>query len=578
MRYIAPAARSGAAVLLCAALFLETTLARAASNQEVEALTQAVKKLQAENRDLARRLGAIEAEKAARKPAAPRTQTPPAVVQKTEPETTQPPPAVARQTPQPPVSPGGKAPPTTASSQSLEQRVTNLETAKTAQESAVRSIIQDTLSKAGPKINEFVSLGGAIEVTAGRSSDFTGQKTDTIDLSTAELDFDVKMGEWASGSMIIQYNTAANANVLFPTSPSFGTNIDRFIVDRAAVTIGDVQRFPIYAKVGRDVLPFGTGTGIHRSDVLSIANPLTIEVFETRSNSVGIGFALPTPSAGPAAPGVVIPPVRPLVLAPAVNSLAHLLGFRPSPVQPRAPTPVVPPPEPPPFYGAVNVYDANTVPGVNRKYGSSFNARLGYQTSGHCGVPLEELKDSFVCPWTVDFSVDYISSVFDSLFLNSEYNNFIPQFGQVPGMSADLKMNFGPILFIAEFNTALSKASFIDDAGRPIRIAPAAWQVALGYQLAWNPWVETIGGQGTYLAVGYSQSKDLAGATLTSATGGPTRVGFVPQSRLTLTAGEWVLEGTRIALEYSHNWDYSIGKGGTGRQADGVFVQLTYAW
>jgi hypothetical protein len=232
----------------------------------------------------------------------------------------------------------------------------------------------------------------------------------------------------------------------------------------------------------------------------------------------------------------------------------------------------------PPFYGIFNVYNGNTIPGVNRQFGTSYNARLGYQTSGHCGRPLEELKDSWVCPWVVDVSVDYISSVFDSLFLNSEYGNFIPQIGQIPGIAADLKLSFGPLLFIAEFNTALRKANFIDDAGQNIHIAPAAWQVALGYQLAWNPWVETIGGQGTFLAVGYSRSTDLAGVTLTSATGAPERVGFVPQSRLSFTAGEWVLEGTRVAIEYSHNWDYSKAKGGTGRQADGIFIQLTYAW
>lgn len=577
MGYLGLIERPRITVLICAAILLQPGVARGAGDQEVEDLIQAVKKLQAENHELAQRLSALEAEQAGHQPKAPTRQVPPAVTQKQKPETN-PPSAVAQQTPPTTVSPGTQAPPKTASSQSLDQRVTNLETAKTAQESAVRSIIQDAMSKTGPKINEFVSLGGAIETTTGHSSDFTGAKTDSIELSTAELDFDIKMGEWASGSMIVQYEAGASTNVLFPTSPSFGTNVDRFIVDRAAVTIGDVQRFPIYTKVGRDVLPFGTGTGVHRADVLSISNPLTIEVFETRANSVGIGFALPTPPAGPPPAGVVIPPVRPLVLAPAVNSAAHFLGFRPSPVAPHAPTPVVPTPELPPFYGIFNVYNGNTIPGVNRQFGTSYNARLGYQTSGHCGRPLEELKDSWVCPWAVDVSVDYISSVFDSLFLNSEYGNFIPQIGQIPGIAADLKLSFGPLLFIAEFNTALRKANFIDDAGQNIHIAPAAWQVALGYQLAWNPWVETIGGQGTFLAVGYSRSTDLAGVTLTSATGAPERVGFVPQSRLSFTAGEWVLEGTRVAIEYSHNWDYSKAKGGTGRQADGIFIQLTYAW
>jgi hypothetical protein len=58
--------------------------------------------------------------------------------------------------------------------------------------------------------------------------------------------------------------------------------------------------------------------------------------------------------------------------------------------------------------------------------------------------------------------------------------------------------------------------------------------------------------------------------------GQPTRVGFVPQTRVTVTAGEWVLDGLKWAVEYSHNWDYPTSKGGTGNQANGVFTTLTY--
>ena len=70
-------------------------------------------------------------------------------------------------------------------------------------------------------------------------------------------------------------------------------------VDRGTITFGDVQRFPLYVKAGRDVLGYGTSTGVHRTDVLSVENPLTIEVFETRRNFIGFGFALPTPTPAP---------------------------------------------------------------------------------------------------------------------------------------------------------------------------------------------------------------------------------------------------------------------------------------
>ena len=114
------------------------------------------------------------------------------------------------------------------------------------------------------------------------------------------------------------------------------------------------------------------------------------------------------------------------------------------------------------------VYDANTVEGINRKFGNSINARLGYTTSGHCGRPYDELKAGDLCPWAFDVSVDFLSSVFDSNFLENQYRNFMPQFGTIPGIAVDLKLNFGPFLLVAEYDTALKTAKFTDDAGRKI--------------------------------------------------------------------------------------------------------------
>jgi hypothetical protein len=43
-------------------------------------------------------------------------------------------------------------------------------------------------------------------------------------------------------------------------------------------------------------------------------------------------------------------------------------------------------------------------------------------------------------------------------------------------------------------------------------------------------------------------------------------------------AGEWILEGFRVAVEYSYNEDYPNSEGGTGRSAHAVLSQLTYEW
>ncbi len=56
------------------------------------------------------------------------------------------------------------------------------------------------------------------------------------------------------------------------------------------------------------------------------------------------------------------------------------------------------------------------------------------------------------------------------------------------------------------------------------------------------------------------------------------RVGSVPERRLSAGVGEWVLDGLRVAFEYSLAVDYGVDQGGTGNSANGVFMQVTYEW
>ena len=133
---------------------------------------------------------------------------------------------------------------------------------------------------------------------------------------------------------------------------------------------------------------------------------------------------------------------------------------------------------------------------------------------------------------------------------------------------------------VAEWNGAISDARFVDDAGNPVAIRPRAWQIALNYQFDWNPTVETIGTQGTYLTMGYSESSDLFGVTriVDPLNPVPERVGTVPERRFSIGIGEWVLDGCRVAFEYAHDIDYSVADGGTGNSADAVLMQWTYEW
>ncbi len=520
-----------------AALVTLVTLAPPAwgAEDEMTELRRAVQALQAQNRLLVERINKLETGKA----------TPPL--------------------PQ-------EVPGTASEAEELSRRVKFLEIAKIAQEDATRAIIRNAVSTLGSNINEAVALSGVVEMLASRTRDFSGTSKSALKFNTAELDFDIKLNPWAKASLIMSYTDGSGT--LFQNTRNYHSGVDRLTVDSAAITIGDVQRFPFYLQAGRMTLGFGSSTGSHRADVLSIDDPLTVEGFETRREAVTLGFALPTPRPTRAAPPIIVPQVRGQLIAPAVAALGRALGYTPLPQRPLAPQPIDIAPEAPPFYGSISFYDNQD---STRRFGSNVNARLGYRKGGHCGKPYSELGNARFCPWTLDVSIDAISSIFDSRFLADQYRPFLNQFGRVGGLASTLKWTFGPMQLLGEWNGATRRAQFTDDAGVRLNIKPSAWHAALGYQLDWNPWVRAVGEQGSYLALGYSGSKDFAGATQIIGEEN-LRVGNLARSRWSLTYGEWVLNGLKVQLEYSRSKDYPIHAGGTGATAQSVQATLSQNW
>jgi hypothetical protein len=457
----------------------------------------------------------------------------------------------------------------------LEQRMTEMEATRGANEDAIRTIINQSFSNRGSNITDAVIFGGTLETLTFWQEDFDGVAESDIVLDTAELDFEIAVNSWTLGSLVIEYHDGQD--FIFPTNTDDEVGVDRLTVRQAWITVGDTARYPLFMTVGRDVVPFGISTGDPVTDVLTIVDPLTVEVFETTEDFVLIGAAWPTPPPppplAPNAPPGMLPPqallINPLVRRTATRVCNYCGPYEKPPALPPAPVPVCLPP----YYGAIYFYNGDTVEGpMEEDHIEHMGGTLGYQTRGWFAGGI---------PWTLDADVDVNSSVFDSNFLQFEYRHFLEQIGFVPGMAAHVKTNIGPVGLIFEWNGALTNTEFVDDAGNLIDIQPGAWQVSLGYQFDWNPQVEVIGLQGTYLAMSYSESYDLAGVT--DFVGDPLaptalRVGFVPERRFSVGVGEWVLDGLRVAVEYSHIVDYDEDEGGTGNSANGFFWQMTYEW
>lgn len=453
----------------------------------------------------------------------------------------------------------------------LNQRLNELETARLAQEDATRNIIRRSFAERGSNITDAVVFGGTLETLTFWADDFDGVAESDIILDTAELDFAIQVNPWTLGVIFLEYDSGTN--FLFPTTEGDPAAVDRINVRDAFITVGDTANYPLFATFGRLFVPFGISTGDPVADVLTIIDPLTVEVFETREDVMMFGFEAPTCCPPPASPNPVPPPppVRPVLINPLVRRVAtSLVSY--CPCTPPAPPPVPVAPLPtctPPFIGAIYFYNGDTIDGIDEEnHIEHMGGTLGYRKKG--------LYPTYCIPWSVEAHVDVNSSVFDSEFLQFEYRSFLPEIGFVPGMAAHVRSSYGPVAMVVEWNGAINNATFDDDLGTPINITPEAWQVSFAYQFDWNPYLEVIGAQGTYFTMGYSESQDLAGVTRVVGADA-FRVGNVPERRLSVGMGEWVLDGLRVAFEYSHAWDYDVGVG-TGNSADGVFMQLTYEW
>jgi hypothetical protein len=566
-----------AAPALFGLILLVPSHAAAAENEDIADLKRMLQELKAENRKLSQRLSTLERAPAARRATPATTHARPVAVA----NAAAPAPAVGAPPADPPALPTPDLS-EAAAKRPLGVRVKDLEVIWAAQENATRQIIRDSLSKTGSKINSFLSLSGVVEGVASRAGSFTGPTQENLSLGTAELDFDIKLSDWLTGALVLHFDNGTGA--IFPTGnqPVVPTNlpgvgVDRFTLDRTHILVGDLMQFPIAARFGVETLHFGTSTGVARLDTLSIGTPLTTEVFENRQTAGGLEFAWPTPPRQPPPAPVVVPRVSPLVVAPAVSQLMRWLGYTPLPERPFRPTPVTFPLDPAPFYGSVVAYKGSDSILPGRTKIDDYNASLGFRTRGHCGVPYDQLTNSLICPWTVDFHVDYDTSVFESRFLHSSYLPFLSQIGRIPGVAASLKTSFGPFAFVGEVNAAIQNAQFIDGLGITRNMMPMTWQASIAYQFDWNPWIQEIGAQGDFISLGYSGSKDMAGVSILQ-NSIPTRIGFVPQHRLFLTGGEWVMDGLKVAVEYSANWDYPVSAGGTGKVAHGAFglIQLNF--
>lgn len=119
----------------------------------------------------------------------------------------------------------------------------------------LRQKMENYATEKGIKIPErpIIALSGSVEgqVDYKRNHKYQNTERTNINLSRAELDVISEAGPWATAAMIISYDDLRPDNI--PRS-----SYARFRLDRGFLTIGQLNKFPLYLTIGQVYAPFGS--------------------------------------------------------------------------------------------------------------------------------------------------------------------------------------------------------------------------------------------------------------------------------------------------------------------------------
>ena len=113
------------------------------------------------------------------------------------------------------------------------------------------------------KINGRVTFGGLVEVEATTGKDYEGTKESDITLATVELGLDAEITDWVNGHILLLYEE--------DDTP--------LCVDEGFITLGNLEKFPLYFAAGKMYVPFGA------FETNMISDPLTLELGENNESS-----------------------------------------------------------------------------------------------------------------------------------------------------------------------------------------------------------------------------------------------------------------------------------------------------
>ncbi len=142
-----------------------------------------------------------------------------------------------------------------------------------------RQNLEQALSKVGDTLDNraLIEISGGVEGQVLYNDNFTGSDNGSVNLSTAELDVVPMVSTWANAFFSLDYDTS-------PASTGSRNPRGEVYLKRGFLTIGNLDRSPIYFSIGQMYAPYG------RYSSALLTAPLTLSMMRILAPTVRLGF------------------------------------------------------------------------------------------------------------------------------------------------------------------------------------------------------------------------------------------------------------------------------------------------
>lgn len=125
-----------------------------------------------------------------------------------------------------------------------------------------------------------LELSGVVEGQVFNVRKFNGGRDSDINLTAAELDVQALINPWFTGFMSLNYDASP---------PLFGNRVtnSNVFIDNGFITLGSLNKAPLYATLGQVYVPFGQYSSY------MISSPLIRGIFRTKARALVVGYQEP---------------------------------------------------------------------------------------------------------------------------------------------------------------------------------------------------------------------------------------------------------------------------------------------